>query len=316
MAVSLTVAPVGSTVAANTLYLILPFSVAAFRDRLQALTGLAICGAALIASGWLHLSGFTSIPDTASVAPFVLGAWVAGCLLRDRARLARDLRETNRQLAEERDASARDVVMEERARVARDLHDVVGHSLTVIVLQAGAARRVWHTDRPTAVASLANAARVARGALADLLQSLDALYRTDRPAGEVPGLEIDGLVEMARLAGVHLAVRIEGDRVRLSPSAELASYRVVQEALTNAIKHAPGCPVMLVIHYDQRVMELEVSNENLAHAGPPARADGHGHGLPGMRQRVEGCGGRLEWGRSEGRFRVMAQLPLGGMTPR
>jgi signal transduction histidine kinase len=307
---SITLTPIESMAAAAALYLVLPFSVAAFRDRLPALAGLVICGAAVFVPGLLRLPGFTSIPDAASIAPFVLGAWVAGRLLQGRSRLARELRETNRLLAEERDASAREVVMAERARVARELHDVVGHSLTVIVLQAGAARRVWLTDRATALTSLANAGRVARGALTELLQGLDVLDATDQPARDVAGIEVDGLVEMARLAGAHLEIRVEGERARLSPPAQLASYRVVQEALTNAVKHAPGRPVLLVIHYRQHAMELRVSNDRDegAPAWPAAHADGHG--LPGMRQRVAACGGRLEWGAGEGTFWVLARLPV------
>jgi signal transduction histidine kinase len=310
LAMSLTLTPVGSMAAASALYLILPFSAAAFGKRMQALAGLAICGAVLFASGWLRLPGTTSILDAASIAPFVLGAWVAGLVVHDRSRLAGNLRETNERLAQERDASAREVVLEERARVARDLHDVVGHSLTVIILQAGAARRVWVTDRPTALASLANAARVARGGLTELLHSLDELDASDRPADDVGGLEeFDAILEMAKLAGVRLELKVEGQRARLSPPAELASHRVVQEALTNAIKHAPGSPVMLVVHYGKEMMELEVSNKHVVATAGSVAGKG-GHGLLGMRQRVEACGGGLEWGRCDGRFSVRAWLPL------
>jgi signal transduction histidine kinase len=312
-AISLTFAPVASTIAATTLYLILPFCVAAFLDFRPALAGLAICAAALLADGWLHLASIASVADAATTtAPFVLGAWLAGRVLHARSRLVNQLRDTNRRLAEERDANAREVVREERQRVARDLHDVVGHSLTVIVLQAGAARRVWFTDRAMALASLANAARLARGALTELLQSLDALSAVEATASAGPGLELEGLVEMARLAGVHLEVRVEGRRAPLSPAVELALHRVVQEALTNALKHAPGCDVTMMVRYGPHGMDVDISNQDLEPAGrPPSTGpDGHGRGLPGMRERIESCGGRLQWERRHGRFRVHAQVPV------
>jgi signal transduction histidine kinase len=193
--------------------------------------------------------------------------------------------------------------------VAHELHDVIGHSLTVIVLQAGAARRVWDTDRASALTSLSALARVAREGLTELLQSLDSLDPRTRPT-DGPKLEqLQDVLEMARLAGVHLELRVDGESASLSPAVELAAYRMVQEALTNAIKHAPGRPVLLSIHYGQ-VMEVEVSNELPgAPPGEPLTTSG-GHGLAGMRQRVEACGGRLDWGRHDGAFSVRAKLPV------
>lgn len=313
LALSLRLAPVSSTTSATTIYIILPFCVAAFSGVRPALAGLAICLAALLADGWLSLASITSIADAATtVAPFVLGAWVAGRVLHARSRLALELHETNHRLAEERDATAREVVMEERQRLARDLHDVVGHSLTVIVLQAGAARRVWRTDRATALASLANAARVARGALTEHLQSLDALPTVAATASAGRGLGPDRLVEMARLAGVDLQVRVEGRKAALSPAADVALHRVVQEALTNALKHAPGREVTLVIRYSRHGMEVDISNQDLEPDGRllSASAEGHGRGLPGMRERIESCGGSLQWERRAGRFRIQAQVPV------
>lgn len=306
LAMSVTLTPITSLAAGTALFVLLPFGAAAFLGVGPAAVGLGLCAAALVGGGALGLPGMGTVPEALSVLPYAAGAWLAGWVVQDHRRLAAELRETNRGLAAERDATARAIVVEERARVARDLHDVVGHSLTVIVLQAGAARRVWGVDRAGALAALATLAGVAREQLTELLRSLESL---DADRGGLP--DLDGLLEMARLAGVELQVRVEGEREPLEPAAELASYRVVQEALTNAIKHAPGSPVALVIRYRERCMELEASNE-LRPGAPGGRplASGGGSGLCSMRERVEACGGTLEWGGRDGAFSLQARLPV------
>jgi signal transduction histidine kinase len=311
MAMSAFLTPVGLVAGGTVLFLVLPFSLVVFADRLRALLGLAICSASLLGSGWLGLPGTPTLGGAVGLLfTYVLAACVAGLVVRDRSRLARQLEEINQHLVEERDATARQVVMDERARVAHELHDVIGHSLTVIVLQAGAARRVWETDRASALTSLAALARVLRGGLTDLLSSLDLIEARGQPVGRPKFGELDDVLEMARLAGVRLELHVEGDAADLSPAAELASYRMVQEALTNAIKHAPGCPVVLAIRYGQRVVELEVSNQlPIAPPREPLSAGG-GQGLSGMRRRIEACGGMLEWGRHEDAFSVRARLPV------
>jgi signal transduction histidine kinase len=307
---SVTLTPVGSMAGSTVLWLVLPFSVATFSDRRQALLGLGMCGAAMLVSAWLGLPGFSQgIAAAAGIfCTFVLAAWAAGLVVRDRSRLARQLQETNQRLIEERETTARQVVLEERARVAHELHDVIGHSLTVIVLQAGAARRVWDTDRASALTSLAALARVARGALTELLQSLDYIESGGQPIDGPKLAQLQDVPEMARLAGVRLELRLNGATASLSPAVELAAYRVVQETLTNAMKHAPGSPVQLSIRYGQQAMELEVSNAlSAAHHSEPLSG---GHGLAGMRHRVEACGGTLDWGRHDGAFSVRARLPV------
>jgi signal transduction histidine kinase len=311
MAMSAFLTPVGLVAGGTVLFLVLPFSLVVFADRLRALLGLAICSASLLGSGWLGLPGTPTLGGAVGLLfTYVLAACVAGLVVRDRSRLARQLEEINQHLVQERDATARQVVMDERARVAHELHDVIGHSLTVIVLQAGAARRVWETDRASAVSSLAAVARVLRGGLTELLSSLDLIEARGQPVDGPKLEELDDVLEMARLAGVRLELRVEGEAAGLSPAAELASYRMVQEALTNAIKHAPGCPVVLAIRYGLRAVELEVRNElPIAPPGEPLGASG-GTGLAGMRRRIEACGGMLEWGRRGGAFSVRARLPV------
>lgn len=285
------------------LILVWPFSVAAYTSRRGAALGLLVCVLGLTAALGLSNSGTACI--------FAVASWAAGRLLRDRTRLASELRNTNRGLAEERDARARQLVVAERARVSREMHDVIGHSLTVIVLQAGAARRMWESDHELAVIALKTASRVAREGLTELLESLDSLegeedqlLRRDRIA------KPDGLIGRARLTGLDVALAVEGSVVALDPALEHAAYRVLQEALTNILKHAPGSQASVTLRYSGRQLELEVVNFSIS-VSTPRGTNSTGRGLIGMRQRVVAHGGRLEVEEEANGFRLRAQFPLG-----
>ena len=234
-----------------------------------------------------------------------------GRLLADRTRLALELEAINRSLTEERDLRTYEVVLEERLRVARELHDVIGHTLTVVVLQAGAARRNWVTDRARAKRALASLGMVAREGLTELLASLDTVdgSATAAPAGPM-FQDIEALIEQARSAGVRVAFVHEGIPPIANPRLELTTYRVVQEALTNVMKHAPKSQAQVRIRSTTGSLHVEVIN-----SGPlrnrSESATRVGHGLPGMAQRVEANGGELRWGRDpSGGFAVRARLPI------
>ena len=247
------VVPLGGFTTPVALVLVPPFSVAAFTERRRAVLGLIVCVLGLAAA--LGPSNF------APGSLFAAGAWAAGRLLRDRTRLATELRNTNWRLAAERDSRARQLVVAERARVARELHDVIGHSLTVIVLQAGAARRMWEPDHELAVTALKTVSRVAREGLTELLRSLDTLDgQEDQPLGRDRLAKPDGLIGRARLAGLDVALAVEGPVVPLDPSLEHAAYRVLQEALTNVLKHAPGSQASVTLRYSGDQLELEIVN--------------------------------------------------------
>lgn len=282
--------------------LYVPFSVAAFGSSRKALAGLIVC-----AAGFSAAYGFQAAPALV----FGAGAWVAGRLLADRTRLALELEAINRSLMEERDLRTYEVVLEERLRVARELHDVIGHTLTVVVLQAGAARRNWDADRARAKRALASLGTVARDGLTELLASLDTV---DGSAAAAPaGLmfqDVEALIEQARSAGVRVAFVPEGSPPIANPRLELTTYRVVQEALTNVMRHAPKSQAQVRIRSTTGSLHVEVIN-----SGPlrnrPGNATRVGHGLPGMAQRVEANGGELRWGRdSSGGFAVRARLPI------
>jgi signal transduction histidine kinase len=295
--------PVQTLVTPIALFLVLPFCVAAFAELRWALVGLAVCTAGLASS-------FGLMDLVWNGAVLVLGFWAAGRFLYDRSQLAAKLARTNRQLAEERDARVRRAIVEERARMARELHDVFGHSLTVIVLQAGAARRLWASDQQRAVAALGTVARVARGALTELLRSLQSLESVVGARVGTRGLaDLHAVVETARLAGLRIELEIEGAQPPLDDGLELTVYRVVQEALTNVLKHAAPADAKVIIHGGEDGLEVRVLNSL-----PRPIADvpvAPGRGLRGMRERVVSLGGSLEWGPcDQQRFQVRAVFPL------
>jgi signal transduction histidine kinase len=285
---------------AITLLFAFPFVIATFEDRRRAVAGLTIC-----LLGTLATRGLDSI---AGIAPLLIGAWFAGRVFRDRSRLASVLRETNRRLELERQENNRRIVFEERARITREVHDVVGHSLTVIALQAGAARRLWNRDREKAEGALVTIARVAEEGRRDLSRSGDMNGNLQAAAAEPPRhLEIHDLVERAQLAGLTVGVQVQGSEVDLDPAAELAAYRLVQEALTNVLKHVPVATAEISLRYRETGLEVAVNN---AIRVLPASDRALGRGLSGMLERVTACGGTLEWGPNPaGEFEVRAWFP-------
>ena len=285
---------------AITLLCALPFVVATVEDRRRAVAGLTIC-----LLGTLATRGLNSI---VGIAPLLIAAWFAGRVFRDRTRLASVLRETNQRLALERQENDRRIVLEERARMTREVHDVVGHSLTVIALQAGAARRLWNRDREKAEGAIVTIARVAEEGRRDLMRGGHISGNLEAVAPGPPRLlEIHDLVERAQLAGLTVGVQVQGSEVQLDPAAELAAYRLVQEALTNVLKHVPVATAEISLRYGETGLEVAVNNAvNVLPA--PDRA--LGRGLSGMLERVTACGGTLEWGASPaGEFEVRAWFP-------
>jgi signal transduction histidine kinase len=227
----------------------------------------------------------------------------------------RNIRARNLRLAaaeREQEQRARLAVGDERARIARELHDVVAHSVGVIVVQAEGARRVFDHDPARAREALDSIERTARTALADMRRSLGVLRREDDRAALAPqpGLaDVDGLIDQARAGGVSVELTVEGEPSRLPQGVDLSAYRILQEALTNVIKHAGTPRASVTVRYRDRSLELEVADDG---SGPPAGGPGGaGHGIVGMRERVEALGGELHAGAGpRGGFLVRASLPL------
>jgi signal transduction histidine kinase len=274
------------------------------RDHLAA----GIAGVALLAAS-------LQVTDRAFNPFFVMitfGPWLAARIVRSRHRLIVQLAARNRELEAERERFAQESVRYERARIARELHDAVGHSVSVIVVQASAGQRLAADPASvhevfTSIGEAADGARAEIGRLVDLL--------TTEPAGQVmPDLAmVDELVRRAGQAGLQVSCCRTGDGRPLRPATASAAYRVVQESLTNALKHAPGSPVCITLRETDAGLEVQVINA-AARQGPSGlEKSGSGRGLTGMRDRVADCGGVLTAALTPaGDWKVAALLPIDG----
>jgi signal transduction histidine kinase len=220
-------------------------------------------------------------------------------------------RERRLELAErEREVGAREAVVAERARIARELHDAIAHNVSMMVVQAGAERRVLDEAQSSTREVLETVEEIGRGALTEM-RRLVGMLRSDEndPLTPQPGLDdLPQLVTQVREAGLPVELSIEGERRELPVGLELSAFRIVQEALTNALKHAGDARATVRVRYGPDSLELEIVDDG---AGAEARADGGGHGLVGMRERVALYGGRFEANRrAAGGFTVRALLPI------
>jgi signal transduction histidine kinase len=238
---------------------------------------------------------------------------LAGRAVRSRSRLTAELHEAAVRADEAREAEAERAVAEERRRIAREMHDVVAHSVSMMVVQAGGARRILERDPARAVAAAELIERTGRAALAEMRALLGVLHAEEHSeyAPQPTLRELDALVERARSAGVPVEVTVAGERRDLPAGLDLAAYRVVQEALTNVVKHSGGAPTEVSVHYRPDAVEMRIADRGNGNLG--ARLGGGGHGLAGMRERVRMYGGQLHAGRRRGGgFEVHVLLPLEG----
>jgi signal transduction histidine kinase len=238
--------------------------------------------------------------------PYALGRWMRG-----RAARAQVDREHAERLDATRELSAQAAAVEERTRIARELHDVIAHSVSLMVIQAGGARLVMGAEPDRAQESLLSVERAGRDALAEMRALLGALGdgRDPRALAPQPGLaEIDGLLAAARESGVDADLHVAGEPATVSPALDLCAYRIIQEALTNAIKHAAPAHADVRVSWQADALELEVADDG---RGSGVVNGGGGHGIAGMRERVALHGGRIDAGpRAGGGFAVRAQIPL------
>ena len=285
--------------------LALAFGLGAHADGRGALAGLGIIFAGTVAT--TAIDGPLVVADVLVPMVLIVAFCVAGRTARSRARLAGELHEAAARASERRAAQAERAVVEERKRIAREMHDVVAHAMSVMVVQAGGARRILDREPQRAREAAELIAHTGREALVELERLLGVL--NIEPAA-APTL--DGLVERARAAGLPVELTFEGRRRPLPEGVELAAYRVVQEAITNAIKYADAAPTEVHVCYGQCDVQLQVSDRGPG-AGAPGRVGGGGHGLVGMRERVRIFGGELHTGRrAGGGFEVRARIPVDG----
>ncbi len=285
--------------------LVIAFSGAAYAELRDATVVLAVlvCGLVLVA----FLEDVWSADNLYFPAATVLLTWVGGRTVRTRGRHAAELHELAALAAERREQEAHRAVTEERRRIAREMHDVVAHSISIMVVQAGGARRILATDSGRAEQAAARIRRAGADALAEMDILLGVLETTPASAPTLDGL--GELVERAQEAGLPVSLHVSGTRRALPAGAELAIYRIVQEALTNAVKHAGGASTRVQLAWGDDALELRVADRG--DGGESPQLTGAGHGLIGMRERIRVYGGEVDAGPCEGGgFEVLARLPL------
>jgi signal transduction histidine kinase len=254
----------------------------------------------------------------------VLVAWTLGTWARERRAYIGTVEDRAERAERDREDQARRAVDAERARIARELHDVVTHHVSVIVIQAGVARRVLDKRPEDAAAAIRAIDTAGRQALTDMRRMVGIIgpaatngttedaSSAPEPLEPMPGLDRLGeLLESVRAAGLPVELSVTGERPPLDPGVELSAYRIIQEALTNTLKHANGARAQVAVHFEPAAVEVAVADQGGTGARDlPDGATG-GHGLVGMRERVAMFGGQFEAGRAPGGFRVRARLPLG-----
>jgi len=279
-------------------------------DRRQSVAGYLI---GLAAGGVVTINHPTQgWSDFGGVALLFTIVWLASLAIGRKLEQAAAAEERAEQVEREREAEARAAVAEERARIARELHDVVGHSVSVMTVQASAVRRRLTPDQEQEREALEIVEQTGREALAEMRRLVGVLRRPEEaPAlAPQPSLEhLDRLVSQARESGLPVELTVEGDPTQLPPGVDLTAYRLVQEGLTNAIKHARASRADVLVRYGDGEVEVSVLDDG------PGGGDGGGggHGLVGMRERVAVYGGELEAGpRAEGGYALRARLPVQG----
>jgi signal transduction histidine kinase len=295
--------------------LVAVFVVASRTVGWRAVYGAAATGVALIVLFLVEGGGITTISELLiNIAIFAV-AWVGGMLVRSRMTRLTQAENYAAELTAQRDLAAQAAVAGERSRIARELHDAVGHTLNLIVVQAGAAKRVRESNPTAAFAALDSIENTGRQALADMDRMLGILR--DHPDSEAEGLgprpglgRLEPMLNEARSAGVRVEVEIVGEARRLPVSIDLTAYRIIQEAITNVMKHAPGAEAAVQLDYAPRTLGLNITN------GPPRSghvrpASGGGRGLPGMQERVALFGGSIKYGRAGDGFQVQVSLHIG-----
>jgi signal transduction histidine kinase len=245
--------------------------------------------------------------------------WVTGRTIRNQTILARELAEKAERAAHEREEEERRAIAVERSRIARELHDVLAHNLSVMVVQASAARRIVDKSPAQAAEVAVLITRTGREALAEIRHLFGPVRRGDGEdlSGPPSIARVEELARSARTAGLGVELRVQGDPVALPAGIDLTAYRIVQEALTNALKHAGGARACVTVSYEPNEVVLSIEDDG---EGPRESYDlsdsGGGHGLVGMRERAALYGGLLQAGRRRGGgFAVHARLPTRPLVP-
>jgi signal transduction histidine kinase len=294
--------------------LIALYTVARHHERRVSLTAAVLTALGLVVSAASRAAESPVFAIVLYIAHMV--AWAIGDNVRRRHAYLTRVRAREARMEEEQQERARVAVAEERARIARELHDVISHNVSVMVLQAAAGADVFATHPERSREALGSIEKAGREALAELRRLLSVVQA---PAGEEPDLapppgltRLPELVERVRATGLEVSLTITGDARALPAGIDFSAYRIVQEALTNTLKHGHAAAVRVDLSFGEDSFDVQIVDDGTATAGADART-GHGHGLIGMRERAAVFGGELRAGpRSEGGFAVRASIPLDG----
>jgi signal transduction histidine kinase len=286
---------------------LLAYAAAAHATTRTAVTALVSSWVGILAFNFA--AGMVSWGDHVFPAVLVTLAWAAGRLARQQRLLAAQVLERNRELEAAGHLETTVASADERLRIARELHDVVAHSLMVMVVQAGAARRSLESGRPGSVEALRVVEETGQASAEELSRLFDLVDPAGRP-DQSPGMgHLDELVDRTRVAGLAVDVTTEGVPTSLPGGVDLAAYRIVQESLTNVLRHARATRVQVRVRYEPDAVHVEVSDDGNALTGSTAPPPGNG--ITGMRERARLYSGTVAAGpRPDGGFLVQAMFPL------
>ena len=284
------------------------FLVGLLRDRAQAVAGFAVAEG--VVAVVVHNDPRSGVGNFVVASIIFAIVWTIAFGVGRKSVEADEARERAFRAEREREERARAAVAEERARIARELHDVVGHSVSVMTVQASGVRRLLRPDQEREREALLVVERTGREALAEMRRMVGVLRRPEEAPALAPQPSLDHLsrlVDQAREAGLPVELRIEGEAIQLPAGVDLTAYRLVQEGLTNVVKHAQATRAEVFVNYGDGYLEVTVKDDGKG----LGNGDGGGHGLVGMRERVSVYGGELDAGpQPGGGYRLRAKLPL------
>jgi signal transduction histidine kinase len=289
------------------------YTVASHTERRTALRAGLLTLVALVGL-LLFWNGLDARESVVHLIVFATAAWLFGDNVRTKRAYYRELEERAERLEREREENIRRAAAEEQARIARELHDVIAHSVSVMVVQAAAASDVFEKHPERAREALLSIEESGRSALTELRRLLGIVRTREQSRLEPqPGLgALPELVEQVRATGLEVELELEGELVELPTGVDLSAYRIVQEALTNTLKHAQASRARVRVSRRPGELELEIADDG---AGPDGEAAGHG--LIGMQERAALLGGVLEAGPApDGGFAIKARFPLGELSSR
>jgi signal transduction histidine kinase len=291
------------------------YSVAAYSGMRRAVLAGAIAGVVILPAFLLTLRAGVNPGRIIPAWLFCASLWFIGRTVHQRQVQAARLQDLALQLELEREENAQSAVAEERTRIAREMHDVVAHSVSVMVVQSQAAQRLLEGEQRAARQALGSIETTGRQALTEMRRLLGTLRRTDAELTLAPQpslRRLEDLIEHVREAGLPVELHVQGKAASLPPGVDLSAYRIVQEALTNTLKHAGASHAKVVVHYRDDELELEVTDDGSGNGN----GGGSGQGMIGMRERVALYGGILESGKKVGGgYVVQARLPFDSNQP-